>query len=315
MSSLDNMSKRLTLMGGKAQLARMNKDKLKSLKKALWYSYQSATLVTQEEKEFRCLINPNKINNDYDVKILSIPYYEKCLNSLEEPDKEIATNIAVGQTFTWKENNSHWIIYLQRLEETAYFRAEIRRCRFAVEINGKKYWVYLRGPIETGMLWNRSGYTYFNKLNETAFMYIAKNDETEKFFSRFTKLKLGNQYWEVQATDKISVDGIIEVALKEDFVNKFDEPVREITKEDDRTDSMIIGAQAVKPYSVVSYWLKNIDAGGRWSVSDSTKARIKAELDNGGIALEIVTGKSGSFTLIYEIGEQRVELLIRILSL
>ena len=51
MSSLDNMSKRLTFMGGKAQLARMNKDKLRSLKKALWYSYQSATLVKQEDKE------------------------------------------------------------------------------------------------------------------------------------------------------------------------------------------------------------------------------------------------------------------------
>ena len=83
MSSLNNMSKRLSLMGGHAQIDRMNKDKLRSLKKALWYSYQSATLVTEDEKEFRCLINPNKLNNDYDVKILSIPYFEKCLNDIE----------------------------------------------------------------------------------------------------------------------------------------------------------------------------------------------------------------------------------------
>ena len=315
MSSLDNMSKRLTFMGGKAQLARMNKDKLRSLKKALWYSYQSATLVTQEDKEFRCLINPNKINNDYDVKILSIPYYEKCLNSLEEPNEEIATNIAVGQTFTWKENDSHWIVYLQRLEETAYFRAEIRRCRFAIEINNKKYWVYLRGPIETGMLWNRSSYTYFNKLNETAFMYIEKNDETEKFFSRFTKLKLGNQYWEVQATDKISVDGIIEVALKEDFTNHFDEPIEEIIKEDETIEPMISGSPVVKPFSTNAYVIKNITGGGHWSVSDTSKARIKAETSNNGIILEIITGKSGNVTLVYELDDYRVELLIKILSL
>ena len=55
-------------MGGRAQIDRINKDKIRSLKKALWYSYQSATLVTEDEKEFRCLINPNKLNNDYDVK-------------------------------------------------------------------------------------------------------------------------------------------------------------------------------------------------------------------------------------------------------
>ena len=64
MSSLDNMSKRLAYFGGPAQIDRMNKDKLKSLKKALWLSYQSATLVTQDDKKFRCLINPNKLNND-----------------------------------------------------------------------------------------------------------------------------------------------------------------------------------------------------------------------------------------------------------
>ena len=315
MSSLNNMSKRLSLMGGRAQIDRMNKDKLRSLKKALWYSYQSATLVTEDEKEFRCLINPNKLNNDYDVKILSIPYFEKCLNDIENPDTEVATNIAVGQTFTWKENDSHWIVYLQRLEETAYFRAEIRRCRFSFEINGKKYWVYLRGPIETGMVWNRSGYTYFNKLNETAFMYVVKNEDTEKFFARFTKFKLGNQYWEVQATDKISVDGIIEVALKEDFTNNFEEPVQEITKEDIGLEPMIYGSPVVKPFSVNTYEIKNIDGGGEWSVSDPSKARIKTELTDTSILLEVITGKSGVITLVYELGGHKLELLIKILSL
>lgn len=315
MSSLNNMSKRLAYMGGRAQVDRMNKNKLKTLKKALWYSYQSATLVTEDNREFRCLINPNKLNNDYDVKILSIPYFEKCLNDIEDPESEVATNIDIGQTFTWKENGSHWIIYLQKLEETAYFRAEIRRCRFSLEINGKKYWVYLRGPIETGMVWNRSSYTYFNKLNETAFMYIVKNEDTEKFFSRFAKFKLGNQYWEVQATDKISVDGIIEVALKEDFTNHFDEPIEEIIKEDETIEPMISGNPVVKPFSTNAYVIKNIAGGGRWSVSDISKARIKAETSNNGIILEIITGKSGNVTLVYELDDYRVELLIKILSL
>lgn len=316
MSSLDNMKKRLNFWGGANQLDRMKKDKLRSLKKALYYSYQSATLITEDDKEFKCLMNPNKLNNDYDIKMLSVPYIDKCLNAAD-PSVEIPTNIAVGQTFTWKENGSRWIICLQKLEEAAYFRAEVRRCRFSLEINGKKYWVYLRGPIETGMVWSRSNYNYFNKLNETAFMYITKNEDTEKFFARFTKFKLGDQYWEVQATDKISVDGIIEVALKEDFTNHYDEPknFEEIIKEDEKTDSLIDGPQVVKPYSLVSYGLKNIAAGGRWSVIESGKAQIKADLEDGGITLEVISGKSGSFTLVYELGEQRIELLVRILSL
>lgn len=313
MSSLDNMKKRLNFFGGGSQLERMNQDKLRSLKKALLYSYQAATYVTEDGKEFRCLMNPNKLNNDYDVKILSIPFKDKYLNA-EDQSIEEETGAAAGQTFTWKENDSHWIICLQKLEETAYFRAEVRRCRFAIEINNKKYWVYLRGPIETGMIWNRSSYTYFNKLNETAFMYITKNEDTEKFFSRFSKFKLGNQYWEVQATDKISVEGLIEVALKEDFTNNFDEPIEEITKEDDRIDPIIVGPLTVKPYSIINYGVKNIQTGGIWSVSDLNKAQIKT-VTSDGIILEIISGKSGQFTLIYELDEQRIELLIKILSL
>jgi hypothetical protein len=33
-----------------------------------------------------------------------------------------------GDVFTWKKTNTHWLVYLQDLEEIAYFRAEIRRC-------------------------------------------------------------------------------------------------------------------------------------------------------------------------------------------
>ena len=43
MSALENLGKRLNYNGGKAQVSRMNMDKLRSLKKALLYSYQSET--------------------------------------------------------------------------------------------------------------------------------------------------------------------------------------------------------------------------------------------------------------------------------
>ena len=33
-----------------------------------------------------------------------------------------------GDVFVWKETNTHWLVFLQILNETAYFRSEIRRC-------------------------------------------------------------------------------------------------------------------------------------------------------------------------------------------
>ena len=43
MSSLDNLKKRINYSGGEKAQERMNLDKLRSLKKALLYSYQAQT--------------------------------------------------------------------------------------------------------------------------------------------------------------------------------------------------------------------------------------------------------------------------------
>ena len=87
MNSLENMRKRFNFNGGIKQQERMIEDKLKSLKKALLYSYQAATAKLSDGKEFRCLINPDKLKEDYDDKILSIPFEDICLNSEKEKEK------------------------------------------------------------------------------------------------------------------------------------------------------------------------------------------------------------------------------------
>ena len=48
MITLDNMYNRLNYNGGTAQQSRMIEHKLKSLKKALLYSYQAATAVLED---------------------------------------------------------------------------------------------------------------------------------------------------------------------------------------------------------------------------------------------------------------------------
>jgi hypothetical protein len=80
--SLDTLRMRLEYNGG-IQQNRMGESKLKSLKKSLLYSYQAATAVLEDEREFRCLINPDKLKNEYDNKIISIPFEDVCLNENE----------------------------------------------------------------------------------------------------------------------------------------------------------------------------------------------------------------------------------------
>ena len=147
MSGLNNMQERLKYRGGNTE-ARMERDKLNSLKRALFNSYQAETAMLDNEKKFKCLINPNKNSPDYDNKIISIPFKDICLNdkTLNPPQKTLpgieTIGLKAGDTFLWVETNTHWIVYLQYIEETAYFRAEIRRCDQQVEVNGKRYWIY-----------------------------------------------------------------------------------------------------------------------------------------------------------------------------
>jgi hypothetical protein len=60
-------------------LIRIREDKLRSLKRALYNSYQSAVIVFDKDDRqyhFRCLINHDKLKVDYEDKVLSIPFRE-----------------------------------------------------------------------------------------------------------------------------------------------------------------------------------------------------------------------------------------------
>ena len=370
--SIKNMRTRINYAGGSNQIARMNADKLKSLKKALLYSYQSATAKLEDGREFRCLINPNKLSLDIDNKILSIPFKDVCLNATsgvvpdfdsddhqseegkweemgdliavlsyadegwedmvpeeDVEDVEIPTDdividegeqeigIKEGSVFEWKENHSHWLVYLRRLEETAYFRADIRRCRYQLTLgNGSKYWAYVRGPVEQSILWTQTSGNYFNKLNYTLVMYIQQNEETLKYFRRFKKVMINEQPWEVQATDSISTPGIIEVSLKETYNNTIEVDIekaveeatkKEVVKEQNTNEPYIYGSTEVYPYDVKHYEIKNY-SGGSWSIWNESRSNLVKlkNISDKEVDLHIITGKSGKFTLVYESNEGKV---------
>ena len=367
--SINNMKTRLGYLGGNSQIERMNKNKLRSLKKALLYSYQAATAILSDGREFRCLINPNKLSLDLDNKILSIPFIDYPLNGgqgtsadiedsdnhsqegvweemedlvatlslidegweemvpeedvedLPDPENDVIipegeqeVGIKEGDVITWKENSSRWIVYLRRLEETAYFRADIRRCRYQLTLgNGSKYWAYVRGPVEQSILWTQTSGNYFNKLNYTLVMYIQQNEETLKYFRRFKKVMINGQPWEVQATDNISTPGIIEVSLKETYNNTIEADIekaveeatkKEVVKEQNTNEPYIYGATEVYPYDVKHYEIKNY-GGGSWSIWNESRPNLVKlkNISDKEVDLHIITGKSGKFTLIYESNE------------
>jgi hypothetical protein len=315
----ENLNIRLNYMGGRKAEDRMINDKLRTLKKALLYSYQAATAILEDGREFRCLINPDKLKNDYDNKIISIPFYDICLNAErvgttsmgEEP-----TGLQVGDIFTWKETETDWLIYLRYLEEDAYFRADIRRCNHEAEINGRKYSVYARGPVENSLNWKKGNLEMYNELNYTLIMYITKDDNTLNYFKRFEKIKIDNEPWEIQAVDTMSSTGIIEVALKESFKNTLEEEMN-IKTEDDRSveagSPQIVGDTIVYPYETYVYTIDGLSSG-IWTIDNMKLVKINYSNTNQ-IEISVKTGRSGEFTLSYTSDSQTVELPIVIESI
>ena len=319
MSGLDNLKTRLNYMGGSRKESRMQDGKLRALKKALISSYQAATAIIGG-KEFRCLINPDQLKADYDTKILSIPFKDICLNedrvgTTTQGEQDI--NIQVGDVFTWKETNTNWLVYLRYLEEDAYFRADIRRCNHEAEIDGKKYSVYARGPVENSLNWKKGNLEMYNELNYTLIMYITKDEFTLDYFERFKKIKIDNKPWEVQAVDTISSMGIIEVALKETFSNTLEEEIKDAETQTNGNQEAgsphILGSTIVYPYETYSYSIDGL-TNGIWSVDNMKLVKING-FNNTEVSISIKTGRSGNFTLSYTSGTQTVELPIVIESI
>jgi hypothetical protein len=281
MSGLNNLHSRLHYIG-EDPLSRIRNDKLRSLNKAIENSYQSAVIQTANGTEYSCLINPDKIKPDYDNKMISI---------------STDAGLQPGDTFYWAANATHWIIYLAELTETAYFRAYIRRCRYSIDVNGTEYYVYIQGPTETDIKWYQKSGMVWNQPNLSLHMYVKNDVATLAFLERFQTLELEGRMWRVEATDSISMGGIIEVSLGEYFNNPLAEyETIPVVTPIDTTVPHIYGETLVKPYDIETYTV--VDAsGGTWFINNMTAA-ITSSTD-ASATVEVISGKSGSFTISY----------------
>ena len=279
---------------------RVDKSKLHSMQMALQNSYQ-AEWITLNDNKYRCLINPDKLKEDYDKTVISI---------------EHSAGMKEGDVFYWDRTDTHWLVYLQQHSESAYFRAQIRRCNYEIEVNNHKYWVYLRGPVETALVWRQKHNIEFNDLNYSLLIYVTKNEETLDFFKRFQILKIDGHRWRVAATDIFSQGSIIEVYLEEFFDNSLEE--EQIKKEPiifGEEEPYIDGPQFVEPYQTeIKYSLaNNLNATGAFLVS-SKKVKI-VNSDNNSCIINVISGKAGEFKIIYrEEGKEDLELNVTIES-
>ena len=326
--SLELLNKRLNYHGGNQQQRFIN-DKLRSLKKALLYSYQAATVVLSDQREFRCLINPDKNSPSYDNKIISIPYKDICLNKSRvgkttEGEEEIG--LKPGDVFVWKQTNTHWLVYLQYLEEDAYFRSEIRRCDQQIKVNDQSYWVYIRGPVETSIEWSQKAGIEWNSLNHSLVMYITNDENTNDYFHRFQLIKVLQpssgieKTWQVVDADPYYGDGIIQVFLDEYFENTVEQAGKKQKEENnpppqiDETKPYIDGPIEVTQYSKAMYHIKNT-SGGKWLINWKQQ-QIDLKYDKNILPLDIPIGELSTFTLIYRKDqEQDVTLNVKIVAM
>ena len=290
------MANRIGFHGGQPQQDRMIKDKRRSLDKALLYSYQGANVqALGSEDVARALINPNKLKQDYDDKIISIGFEH---------------NFQPGTIFEWKNTGTKWLVYLQDLTELAYFRGDIRKCSYEIELeNGSKTYAAIRGPVETKIDYIQKHGISVDNPNHSLNILLPKNETTLEYFKRYNKFYLKEDTsicWRVEATDAISMPGILEINAVEYYVNKFEDDQKEgivgglIEKVEDLNPSIgeIKGETFIRPKKEYTYTCSA--SGANWSYD--SKLPIIMEVLEGEIPtvkIKWASSYSGQFDLYY----------------
>ena len=312
MNNLEMMRKRLQYQGGN-QEERMIKDKYNTFQKALLYSYQAAKVCKLGEEEIRkALINPDRIKQDYDDKILSIDY---------------AYGYKPGDIFLWGGTNTYWLVYLRELTEDAYFRAEIRRCKYQIQwINEEKElvntWCYIRGPVETKINYVQKNGISLDTPNWTLELYMPANEENiAKFKDRYATFMFDGKSWEVQVSDSVSMEGVLQVIALEHYVNETLDNVEEGIEDyfevipvlpETGTEYMILGNTFIKPLFSEEYVAEK--PGGEWSILEPNRP---ITLDRNGEKLKLTwtAMTSGQFTLQYTIDGETYQKIVAVESL
>lgn len=304
-NALNLMRSRLEVRGGVAQQDRMIKDKRENLKNTILYSYQGARIKKIDSDEIiPALINPNTVKQDYDDKIVSVDFdYElKC-----------------GDIFEWVNTNSYWLIYLQDLTELAYFRGDIRRCRYEISWidanTGRRKSTYaaIRGPKETSLSSiEKEGFS-LDLPNHSLNLLLPYNDDTLEYFKRYAKFYLNDTpvCWRIEATDTISTPGIIEISAIEYYSNEQEDDVENgivgalipVVEDPNPIGELIFGETFIKPRVDYSYEYIGTESA-QWIVDSNLPINYK--IDNKIITITWMKSYTGQFVIKYGNSEKTI---------
>lgn len=308
MSGLDRMILRAGYKGYDRQDDRNVTSKYKSFEAALKNSYQAEWITldkgTENERRWRCLINPSRLTEQFDKKVISIDF---------------ESGVQEGTVFYWDRTDRYWMINLQQHTEEAYFRGIITRAEFQIDVDGTKYWAILRGPVETTTEWKGKHNIYWNNLNYSLALQVPKNSQTVHYFTRHKIIKVQMQFpdvntgemieefhnWKVVATDKYSSEFLIDVYLDEWNDNAMEDARVQDGGDGGSEDSSeqetphiegsdyVYGYDTDIPFSIVG------DTGGTWTVDNDKVAKITS-IEGNTCFIEVLVGKKSSFTLTYQ---------------
>lgn len=290
--------------GGNRQQERMIKDKRRSLDYAVWNSYQAAEVVrvdAENRKPVRALINPNKLKQDYDDKIISVGF---------------EYNFKCGDVFEWLGTKTHWLVYLQDLTELAYFRGDIRKCSYQIALEDEDgvhtTYAAVRGPVETKINFIQKHGISVDTPNHSLSILMPKNEYTMNYFKRYSKFYLqgDDTCWRVEATDWISTPGVLEVIAVEYYANETEddvdagivggliEPIKD--PNEGTVDEMdIIGETFIKVKKLYDYEFNGTKAD-EWYVDKKYPVELIPDpTDPRRVSVRWVSSYSGQFELLY----------------
>ena len=311
MNSLDLMRARLRHRGGESQQNRMIKDKRETLDRVVLYSYQGANVrKLDSETVERALINPNTVKQDYDDKTISIGYEH---------------GYKPGTIFDWINTGTKWLIYLQDLTELAYFKGDIRKCSYEIKWKDGKNefstFAAVIGPSEAKIDTTNKDSVSIDMPNYSLKLMLPANEEVLKYFKRYSKfyiqpLKKGDSpiCWRVEATDTVSMPGILELTAYEYYINEQEDSVQDGIVDawgdeiPEPQDSDIIGEIFIKPKKSYTYeYVGKRMTNPNWSFDSKLPIEI-IEQSGSKITIKWKASYTGQFVLSF--GEKEKTIVV-----
>lgn len=306
------MANRLREHGGTVQQDRMIADKRWSLDNATKYSYQAAKVKKLDSDELMpALINPNKLKQDYDDKIISIGY---------------EYGLQPGDVFEWANTGTKWLIYLQDLTELAYFRGDIRKCSYEVswkDEDGELHHSYLavQGPVETKINYIQKQGISVDTPNHSLHILMPKTEAAVKYFVRYATFYLKGilstdkkTCWRVEATDTMSMPGVLELNAVEYYANEIEDDINngiagglivEPIESEENLNSLIVGEGFIKPKRSYEFVYEGKEKSN-WTIDNIHSLPIEYSINDKIITVKWDKGYSGQFVLRYGSAEKTI---------